>query len=252
MTSLSREAGHGRPAAPVRLVHLGLGNFFRAHQAWYTEHAPDAPDWGIAAFSGRRAELADALDRPGRPLHAHHPRRRRGSLRRDRAASRAAHPAANHDGWLRYLASPDVRAVTLTVTEAGYLLGRRRRARPRPARGPRRHRGATERPRRSCAHHAGATARRARGAPARGCRPADDGAVRQPAAQRRRADRVLHDVAGLVDPGLEGWMRESVATVTTMVDRITPGPRPRTCAPWPMPPRSPTRAPSSPSRSANG
>ena len=32
-------------------MHLGLGNFFRAHQAWYTEHAPDAAEWGIAAFT---------------------------------------------------------------------------------------------------------------------------------------------------------------------------------------------------------
>ena len=45
---------HGRPAAPVRIVHLGVGNFTRAHQAWYTEHAPDAGEWGIAAFTGRR------------------------------------------------------------------------------------------------------------------------------------------------------------------------------------------------------
>ena len=42
---LSRAAGHGRATAPVRLVHLGLGNFFRAHQCWYTDHAPDAGDW---------------------------------------------------------------------------------------------------------------------------------------------------------------------------------------------------------------
>lgn len=48
---LNREAG--RPAAPVRIVHLGVGNFFRAHQAWYTEHATDAAEWGIAAFTGR-------------------------------------------------------------------------------------------------------------------------------------------------------------------------------------------------------
>ena len=57
---LSREAGDGRPAAPVRIAHLGLGNFFRAHQAWYTEHAPDAADWGIAAFCGKRSEPAAA------------------------------------------------------------------------------------------------------------------------------------------------------------------------------------------------
>ena len=30
----------------MRLVHLGLGNFLRAHQAWYTAHAPDAAEWG--------------------------------------------------------------------------------------------------------------------------------------------------------------------------------------------------------------
>ena len=52
---LSRAAGFGRPPAPVRILHLGLGNFVRAHLAWYTEHAPDAADWGIAAFTGRSA-----------------------------------------------------------------------------------------------------------------------------------------------------------------------------------------------------
>jgi mannitol-1-phosphate/altronate dehydrogenase len=58
---LSRSAGDGRPAAPVRVAHLGLGTFFRAHEAWYTEHAPDAQAWGIAAFTGRTAVLAEAM-----------------------------------------------------------------------------------------------------------------------------------------------------------------------------------------------
>jgi fructuronate reductase len=48
-------------AAPVRLVHLGLGNFHRAHQAWYTANASDASEWGIAAFTGRRPDAAEAL-----------------------------------------------------------------------------------------------------------------------------------------------------------------------------------------------
>ena len=56
---LSRDT-YGKAVAPVRTVHLGLGNFFRAHSAWYTEHT--SSDWGIAAFSGRSdthvAELA--------------------------------------------------------------------------------------------------------------------------------------------------------------------------------------------------
>ena len=51
-TRLARSPA-GPAAHEVRIVHLGLGNFFRAHQAWYTERAPDAKEWGIAAFTGR-------------------------------------------------------------------------------------------------------------------------------------------------------------------------------------------------------
>jgi fructuronate reductase len=62
---LSRAAGDGRPAAPIRLAHLGLGNFFRAHQAWYTDQAPDAEEWGIAAFSGRSTNVPRSLTAQG-------------------------------------------------------------------------------------------------------------------------------------------------------------------------------------------
>ncbi|HEV3496465.1 MAG TPA: mannitol dehydrogenase family protein, partial [Actinomycetes bacterium] len=119
---LSRAAGHGRPAAPVRLVHLGLGNFFRAHQAWYTDRAPDAGDWGIAAFSGRRAELADTLN--GQEGLYTLITRAADADRFDVLSSISrAHAGADHEAWLGYLASPDVRAVTITVTEAGYVRG---------------------------------------------------------------------------------------------------------------------------------
>ena len=57
---LSREA-LGLDAAPARIVHLGLGNFHRAHQAWYTDLAVDGADWGIAAFSVRGPGLAERL-----------------------------------------------------------------------------------------------------------------------------------------------------------------------------------------------
>ena len=58
---LSRSLPDTPPAPPVRIVHLGLGNFHRAHQAWYTARATDAAEWGIAAFTGRRADAAEAL-----------------------------------------------------------------------------------------------------------------------------------------------------------------------------------------------
>src|SRR5699024_10731030 len=44
---------------PVRIVHLGLGAFHRAHQAWYTQRAGDG--WGIAAFTGRSPDAAEVL-----------------------------------------------------------------------------------------------------------------------------------------------------------------------------------------------
>lgn len=49
------------PKAPVRIVHLGLGAFHRSHEAWYTQHAADASEWGIAAFTGRRPDAALTL-----------------------------------------------------------------------------------------------------------------------------------------------------------------------------------------------
>jgi fructuronate reductase len=119
---LSRAAGKGRPAAPVRLVHLGLGNFFRAHQAWYTERTPDAGDWGYAAFTGRRGELADALNAQ-EGLYTLITRAADGDRFEVLSSISRAHAGADHEAWLGYLASPEVRAVTITVTEAGYVRG---------------------------------------------------------------------------------------------------------------------------------
>src|SRR5690625_7930672 len=62
MTGLPRlQRDESCPPAPIRILHLGLGNFFRAHQAWYTANAPDSGEWGVAAFTGRRPDMARAL-----------------------------------------------------------------------------------------------------------------------------------------------------------------------------------------------
>ncbi|MFT6933584.1 MAG: fructuronate reductase, partial [Paracoccaceae bacterium] len=48
-----------------RILHFGVGNFHRAHQAWYTQTAnalhPDAPQWRITGVSLRSAAIRDAL-----------------------------------------------------------------------------------------------------------------------------------------------------------------------------------------------
>jgi fructuronate reductase len=116
---LSRAAAPGRPAAPVRILHLGLGNFFRAHQAWYTHHAPDAAEWGIAAFTGRRPGLARILAAQD-GLYTLAVRGADGDRREVIRSLSAAHPGADHAAWLDYWRLPGLGVVTLTITEAGY------------------------------------------------------------------------------------------------------------------------------------
>jgi fructuronate reductase len=119
---LGRALPSAPAAAPIRIVHLGIGNFHRAHQAWYTAHASDATDWGIAAFTGRRPDAAEALS-PQDGLFTLITRAADtdtfelvGSLTEVRAAG-------DHDRFLELVAAPDTAIVTITVTEAGYRLG---------------------------------------------------------------------------------------------------------------------------------
>jgi fructuronate reductase len=102
-------------APPVRHVHLGLGNFFRAHQAWYTEHAGDAAEWGIAAFTGRSPDLATALAAQD-GLYTLVTRAADGDrFELVRSVSRP-HAADDQGALLGYLADPEVRIVSTTVT----------------------------------------------------------------------------------------------------------------------------------------
>ncbi|MEE6282079.1 mannitol dehydrogenase family protein [Georgenia sunbinii] len=108
--------------APVRIVHLGLGNFFRAHQAWYTANAPDAAEWGIAAFTGRRPDAARALA-PQDGLYTLIVRQADGDDLQVIPSVSAVHTASDHLAYLDYLRDSDVAIITMTVTEAGYLRG---------------------------------------------------------------------------------------------------------------------------------
>lgn len=109
------------PAAtpPVRIVHLGLGAFSRSHQAWYTAHADDASEWGVAAYAGRSRDLADRLTAQGGlyTLVERGPECDRfeviGSVVR-------AHAGDDLESLLRDLAAPETAVVTLTITETGY------------------------------------------------------------------------------------------------------------------------------------
>src|SRR3954466_11855518 len=112
----------GRREQLAGIVHLGLGNFHRAHQAVYTAAAlahSDGP-WGILGVAGRSADVADAMRAqdlryavveiaPGR-TRVTVPAVHTGVLVADREPH--AVPAA--------VAAPATAIVTLTVTEHGY------------------------------------------------------------------------------------------------------------------------------------
>ena len=216
---LSRAAGDAGPAAPVRIVHLGLGNFFRAHQVWYTDQAPDGAQWGIAAFTGRSVELAQALSAQD-GLYTLINRGPSGDSCRVIGSVTAAHAGSDQAAWLDYLTRPEVVIVTLTVTEAGYVRG--------PDGGLDAGRVADDLAalRRDPAAAVqtvparlvgGFAARRAAGAGAItvvSCDNLPDNGV--------VAARVVGNFARLLDADLAGWIDRHVSFVTTMVDRITP------------------------------
>jgi fructuronate reductase len=205
----------------IRMVHLGLGNFFRAHQAWYTAQAPDAEEWGIAAFTGRSAELAATLDAQD-GLYTLITRAPHGDQFGIVGSIARAHAAADVASWLAYLADRHVSVVTLTVTEAAYRTtrdGRLDRSDPdviADIETLRRDPGAAVRtvPGRLIA---GLIARRA----------ADAGPLTVVSCDNVPRNGsvlagALADMAEAVDVGLAAWIADNVTAPTTMVDRITP------------------------------
>lgn len=219
-TTLSRAAGHGRAAAPVRHVHLGLGNFFRAHQAVYTDLAPDAAEWGIAAFAGRSSALAENLSAQDGLYTV---------MRQDSSGSEfdvigsvsKAHAGSDLQSWLDHLQAIETRLITLTVTEAGY---QRDDGGGLEDRHPEVRRDIDALLCGSADVHtipgrlvAGFAARRAADAGPISVIPCDNLTQNGPAVAR-----VVADLAVRVDPALAAWIEDSVSYVSTMADRITP------------------------------
>ncbi|MGR3464549.1 mannitol dehydrogenase family protein [Limimaricola sp.] len=108
-----------------RILHLGFGNFHRAHQAWYTERANrdgDAPHWQISGVSMRRADLRDALAPSGFGYTLAVRGRDGLDLERVTVHDEILVAAEDPGAVLDRIADPDTRIVTLTVTEKGYHL----------------------------------------------------------------------------------------------------------------------------------
>ena len=223
----------GALPAPVRLLHLGVGNFFRAHQAYYTQlaNAADVADpadpagqWGYAAFTGRSTAVADDLA-PQDGLYTLIVKHAEAVENLLISALSEVYPGGDVATLRAIFASPELAVVTCTVTEAGYrrnaaggldladaavaadiaaLAGDPLGAEPSTAPGK---------------LVAGLLSRRAAlgdGAKLAVCpcdNVPDNGAM---------VARVVRDLAAAVDPALVGYIDATCAFVTTTVDRITP------------------------------
>ncbi len=110
-------------AWPIRILHLGLGRFHRAHQAMYYQSLFEdhGEKWGVVSFSMQSVDARDQM----RLVHNHYPV---ACFSTDSAelrwieSIRATYCLKDDEAqFLVAFANPDIVLVTLTVTEKAYL-----------------------------------------------------------------------------------------------------------------------------------
>lgn len=207
------------PPVPVRIIHLGLGAFFRAHGAVMVEQA--APDWGILGVSLQNPDMRDRLAPQGGTYHAVEQGPGGEVARHIQIVQGVLVAKENPAAVLAAMAAPDVRIVSLTVTEKGYChepsTGRLNAGHP------------------DILHDlAGPLPRSAPGFLVRAL------AARRAAAlapftvlccdnlpdNGRVVRGVVLDLAARIDPALADWIAAHARFPSTMVDRIVPATKP--------------------------
>ncbi len=119
LSNATHTVRYDRTKLRPRIVHLGLGAFFRAHGAIYTEDAmlEKGGDWGIAGVSLRNPDQRDRLT-PQDGLYT--AICRDGSGTKPRIVGTVLSATLATTGLIARMAHPDTEIVTLTITEKGY------------------------------------------------------------------------------------------------------------------------------------
>jgi fructuronate reductase len=113
---------YDRDAQATGIVHIGIGAFHRAHQAWYTDRAMAAGgrDWAITGVSMRSPSVAQAMN-PQDGLYTLGERSAAGTSWRVIGAVRNVIVACdNFAAAVAAIADPATRIVSFTITEKGY------------------------------------------------------------------------------------------------------------------------------------
>ncbi|WP_370339152.1 mannitol dehydrogenase family protein [Parvularcula marina] len=124
LSYIVKTPGYDRAALRPRLVHLGVGAFHRAHQAVYTEETNEreAGEWGTTGISLRSPTAASQLAPQNHLYTVGTMDGERISYRLISNMMRMITAPEAPEAALAALASPEVCAVTLTITEKGYAL----------------------------------------------------------------------------------------------------------------------------------
>lgn len=105
----------------MRIVHLGLGNFHRAHQAVYTQQAGDG--WEITGVAHRRRDLVDTLRAQDQRYTVVVIDGEEIRVEPVDVLTEGLVLADDRAAVTARIAEPDTAVVTLTVTEKAYALG---------------------------------------------------------------------------------------------------------------------------------
>ncbi|WP_190821121.1 mannitol dehydrogenase family protein [Saccharopolyspora pogona] len=113
---------HRRALRETGIVHLGLGNFHRAHQAVFTAAALDHTDgpWGILGVASRSGEVADAMREQDFRYSVVEISPDETRITVPAVHTGALVGAQQPEAVLDAIAAPNTAIVTLTVTENGY------------------------------------------------------------------------------------------------------------------------------------
>lgn len=204
----------------IRMVHIGLGAFHKAHQAWYTDMVDDRGEWGIAAFTGRSPKAAEDLTDQGCVYTVVERGPETDKARLVGSIVEAVDGADSHRlGQL--LSSPLTAIVTITITEGGYRLT----ADGRPDYGDEALRsdltavatGSRALTTPICRLIEALAARRLAGAGPLAMVPCDNMPRNGAVLKRGMLELAVH-----WGPDVREWIAENVSFVSTSVDRITP------------------------------
>jgi fructuronate reductase len=210
---------YDRRSVRTGIVHLGIGAFHRAHQAVYTDDVLKLdPSWGIVAASLRSPDTQDALE-PQNGLYTVCVRSDAGEkLRVIGSISQVILAPQEFEALMGAMIDPDVRIVTLTVTEKGYChdpaTGELDEAHPDIV-----HDLAHWQHPKSAPGLVVEALRRRRAA---GTQPFTVLTCDNLPSNGRTVHRILSRYASLVDSDLGAFVSEHVACPSTMVDRIVP------------------------------